>query len=87
MHRADRDTKYIPEDDSQLLSGERYMLLRSPDIVTQPVSNFSNSNCKMLITQCTELKSIVVTVYRPPVLSFALKSDSPSKKISFYLLQ
>ena len=74
IHRVDRDTKYNPKDDYQLLSGGRCILLTSPNIFTQPGSNFSNGNCKLLIIECTKLKTIVVTVYRTPVLNFALKN-------------
>ena len=48
------------------------MLLTSLDIVTQPVLNSSDGNCKLLITESAQLKTIIVTVYRPPVPNFAL---------------
>ena len=48
------------------------MLPSSSDIVAQPVLNFSVGNWELLITECIQLKTIVVTVYRPPVPNFAL---------------
>ena len=35
---------YNPEDDYPLLSGEGWILLTSPVVVNQPVSDFSNGN-------------------------------------------
>ena len=88
IHRADRDTKYNPRDYYQLLSGGGCMLLTSPDIVTQPVLNFSNGNCKLLITEYTQLKTIIVTVYRLPVPNFALnKFFEVLDRIQQYLTQ
>ena len=48
------------------------MLESSSDIAAQPVLNFSNGNWDLLITECTQLKTIVVTVYKPLVPNFAL---------------
>ena len=48
------------------------MLPSSADIVAQPVLNFSVGNWELLITECIQLKTIVVTVYRPAVPNFAL---------------
>ena len=48
------------------------MLQSSSDIAAQPVLNFSNGNWELLITECTQLKTIVVTVYKPLVPNFAL---------------
>ena len=72
IYKADRVTKYNLENDYQLLSGAGSILLATPDIVIHPVLNFSNGNCELLITECTQLKKVVVTVYRPPVPHFVL---------------
>ena len=64
------------------------MLLTSLDIVTQPVLNSSDGNCKLLITESAQLKTIIVTVYRPPVPNFALnKFAEVLVRIQQYLTQ
>ena len=74
-------TIYIEQTETQsttqrtinyLLSGGGCVLRTNPDIITQPILNFSNGNCELLITECTQLETIIVTVYRPPVPNSAL---------------
>ena len=82
------DIKSISEDDYQLLQEGGCMLLTSPDLVTYTVLNFSNGNCELFITGCTQLKTIVVTVYRPPVPNLALnKFAEVLGRIQQYLTQ
>ena len=85
IYTEQTETKYNPEDDYQLLSGGGCMMY---DIVTQPVLNFSNGNCELLITEGMQLKIIVVTLYRSPVPNSALsKFAKVLDRVQQYLTQ
>ena len=73
IRRADRSYNYDPNDEHQLISRGGCMIITTPGISIKPVEEFSNGNCEIIIAELPTIKSMVLTIYRPPGKNFSLK--------------
>jgi len=70
--RSDRNITPNPDDDFQLLSGGGCAILTSPNIVTVQKVTYSNGNCELAISECPEIKTFILALYKPPLPNFNL---------------
>ena len=48
------------------------MILVGPDIITLSKLEYSNGNCEIAIAELPELKTAVISLYRPPIPNYSL---------------